>query len=94
MRLSEERIEVIADAIVDRLAEEELVDLTLDEERLAGSIARLIAADLAKEEAIQRDAVAWLERHRPHLEPGTSAWSIELERKREEIAVTRGYVLP
>lgn len=94
MRMSEERIDKIAQDIVDRLAEDELVDITMDEEHLADRIAVLIADDLAREDLIQREAVEWLGRHRPHLEAGTSAWSIELGKKREEIAITRGYVLP
>jgi hypothetical protein len=94
MRMSEQRIERIATSIVDRLAEEELVDLTMDEEELAQRIARLIAGDLELEDAIREEASAWLTRNRPHLEPGTSDWVIELERKREEIAIAKAYVLP
>ena len=94
MRMSEERIEKIARDIVDRLAEDELVDLTVDEDMLAERIAVLIAKDLAVEDLIQREAVEWLGRHKPHLEAGTSAWSIELDRKREDIAISKGYVLP
>lgn len=94
MRMSEERIDKIAQDIVDRLAEDELIDLTVDEDMLAERIGVLIARDLAVEEEIQREAVEWLRKHRPHLEPGTSDWSIELDAKRDDIAISRGYVLP
>ncbi len=94
MRLSEERIEKIATDIVDRLAEEELVDLTIEEDKLAEKIAVLILHDLQKEDLIQQEAVEWLARHKPFLEKGTSQWSIELDRKREELAIAKGYVLP
>lgn len=94
MRLSEDRIEAISMAITDRLAEEELVDLTMDEDDLAHLIAQVIGRDLAIEDEIQREAVQWLETNRKHLETGTSAWQIELEKQRESLAVRRGYLLP
>jgi len=94
MRLSEERIEAIAVAITDRLAEDELVDLTIDEEDLAHLIGNVIARDLKLEDEIQREAVEWLEVNRKHLDTGSSAWQIELDRQREQIAIRRGYTLP
>jgi hypothetical protein len=94
MRLSEERIEAIAVAITDRLAEGELVDLTIDEEDLAHLIGNVIARDLKLEDEIQREAVEWLEVNRKHLDAGSSAWHIELDRQREQIAIRRGYTLP
>lgn len=94
MRLSDDRIESISMAITDRLAEEELVDLTIDEDDLANLVAEVIRRDLAIEDEIQREAVEWLETNKKHLETGTSAWQIELERQRENLAVRRGYLLP
>lgn len=94
MRLSEERIESISRAITDRLAEEELVDLTIDEEDLAALVAQVISKDLAREDEIQREATEWVERNKKHLEPGTTDWQIELERQRERLAIRHGYVLP
>ena len=94
MRLSEERIEAIALAITDRLAEEELVDLTIDEEDLAQLISDTIVKDLKLEDEIQREAVEWLGVNRKHLDTGSSAWHIELEKQREQIAIRRGYKLP
>lgn len=94
MRLTEERIEAIAMAITDRLAEEELVDLTIDEEDLANLVANVITRDLAREDEIQREAVEFVRKTKPQLDPGSTGWSIELERARDQIAVRRGYVLP
>lgn len=94
MRLSEERIEAIALAITDRLAEEELVDLTIDEDDLASLIAEVMIKDFSREDEVQREAVEWLEVNRKHLDAGSSAWQIELEQKREQIAIQRGYRLP
>ena len=94
MRFSEERIEKIASDIVDRLAEDELVDLTVEEEELAGLIGELLLEDLERESLIRREAIDWLKRNRPRLDPGTDAWSIELEKKLEDIAISKAYVLP
>ena len=94
MRLSEERIEAISLAITDRLAEEELVDLTIDEDDLANLISEVMIKDFTREDEIQREAVEWLEINRKHLDPGSNAWRIELEQKREQIAIRRGYRMP
>lgn len=94
MRLSEERIEAVSRAIVDRLAEEELVDLTLDEDDLVNLVAHVLLKDLQKEDEIQREAVQWVEINKKHLDPGSTAWQIEIERRRERIAIQRGYSLP
>ena len=94
MRLSEERIEIIALAIADRLAEQELVDLTIDEDDLANLIGEVMIKDFQREDDIQREAVEWLEVNRKHLDAGSSAWRVELEQKRDQIAIQRGYRLP
>jgi hypothetical protein len=94
MRLNDARIDSIATAIVDRLAEDEVVDLTLSEDDLANLIGDVIRKDLAIEEQIHAEAVAWLRQHRKHLVEGSDAWEIELHRQREQLAVRRGYVLP
>ena len=94
MRLSEDRVESIALAISDRLAEEELVDLEIDEDDLAILIGRVIVRDLTREDEIQREAVQWIEINKSHLETGTTAWQVEMDKRRESIAIQRGYVLP
>lgn len=94
MRLSEERVDAIALAITDKVAEEELIDLEMDEENLADLISEVILKDLRKEEEVHREAVEFVKKTKPGLEPGSSGWSIELDRAREQFAVKRGYVLP
>lgn len=94
MRLSEERIEAISLAITDRIAEHELVDLTMDEEDLAELIGGVLLKDLAREDEIQRAAVEWVTVNKKHMEAGTTDWQIEVDRQREKMAVQRGYVLP
>ena len=94
MRLNDSRIDSIATSIVDRLAEDEAVDLTMGEDDLANLIGDVIRRDLATEEQIHSEAVAWLRQNRKRLVEGSDEWEIELHRQREQLAIRRGYVLP
>lgn len=93
MRLTEERIAVIAREIVDALLDDELVDLEITEERFTFLIESLILRDLKTEDEIDEQAAAFLLRHKPHLEEGSPEWEIEMERKKEDLAVAKGYVI-
>ena len=94
MRLNENRIDAICTAIVDRLAEEEMVDLTISEEDLADVLSVAFQKDLQTEEEIQHEAVEWIRLNRKRMQEGTSEWEIELEQQRDRLAIRRGYVLP
>ena len=94
MRMSEERVEGISLAITDRLAEAELIDLTIDEDDVANLIFEVIIADMRMEEEVHREAVQWIETNKKHLEPGSTAWQVELDQRREQIAIRSGYRLP
>ena len=71
-----------------------LLPLLLSQQDLASLIGEVIIGDLKREDEIQREAVEWLEVNRKHVEPGSNAWKIELDQKREQIAIQRGYFLP
>lgn len=92
MRLSEERVAIIARRITDKLLDDELVDLEIDEDRFKFLIETLIIRDLKIEDEIDEEATAFLLKNRPKLEEGSTEWSVELERKKEELSVARGYV--
>jgi hypothetical protein len=94
MRLNDRRIELIARNIVDRLAGEEMIDLTFSEDDLTHLVAELIERDLSIEDAIQEEAVKWMRINRKHVDEGSDAWGIELDRQRDQLAIRRGYVLP
>jgi hypothetical protein len=93
MRMSEERVMVIAAEIANTLLDEELVDLEVDEDRFEFLIGNLIIKDLQIEDELDEEATAWLKKHRARLEEGSTEWDIELERAKEELAVARGYVI-
>lgn len=93
MRLSEERVAVIAREIADTLLDEELVDLEIDEDRFVFLVESLLLRDFQIEDELDEEATAWLRKHRSRLEEGSTEWDIELERAKEELAVARGYVI-
>ena len=92
MRLSEERITVLAKDICDRLLDEELVDLEMAENDFASLIETLILTDLRIEDEIDEQATAFLLKNRPQLEEGSTAWDVEFERKKLDLSMARGYV--
>lgn len=92
MRLSEERVALLAREITDKLLDEELVDLEIDEDRFIFLVETLLLKDLKIEDEIDEEATAFLLKNKPALEEGSTEWGVELERKKEELSVARGYV--
>jgi len=92
VRLSEERIAIIARMISDRLLDEEHVDLEIDEDKFNFLVENLILRDLKIEDEIDEEATAFVLKTKPNLEEGSTEWDVELERRKEEFSVARGYV--
>lgn len=92
MRLSEERVAVLARLISNRLLDEELVDLEISENDFVFQIESLILKDLQIEGEIDEEATTFLLKTKPNLEEGSTEWDVELERKKEEFSIARGYV--
>jgi hypothetical protein len=93
MRLSEERVAVIARDIANTLLDEELVDLEIEEDRFIFIVESAILKDLAIEDEIDEAATEWIKKNRRHVEEGSTEWEVEMERVKEELAVARGYVI-
>ncbi len=93
MRLSEERISRLAEEIANALLDDELIDLEIDEKKFVFFVQGLILQDLKIEDEIDEQATAWLLQHKPQLEEGTTEWEIQLDRVKEDLAVSRGYVI-
>jgi len=91
MRLTEERVAVIAREICNRLLDEELVDLEVGESDFVNLVEGLILRDLKIEDEIDEEATAFVLKNKPQLEEGSTEWQIELERKKEEFSIARGY---
>lgn len=93
MRLTEERIAVIAKQICDALLDEEHVDLEITEERFRFIIESLLLEDFRLGDKIDDEATEWMRKHRPHVSEGTNEWEVQLEKVREDLAVAKGYVI-
>ncbi|MBK6736059.1 MAG: DUF507 family protein [bacterium] len=92
MRLSEERITVLAKEICERLLDEELVDIELAENDFMRLVEMLIMTDLRIEDEIDEQTTTFLLKNRPQLEEGSTAWEVEFERKKLDLSMARGYV--
>ena len=92
MRLSEERVSVLARMVCDRLLDEELADLEISEDDFVFQVENLILKDLKIEDEIDEEATVFLLKNKPKLEEGSTEWEVELERKKEEFSIARGYV--
>jgi hypothetical protein len=92
VRLSEERIAVLARAVCDRLLDEELVDLEMAESDFVVMIETVILTDLRLEDEIDEQVTAFLLKNRPQLDEGSTAWDVEFERKKLDLSMARGYV--
>ena len=92
MRLSEERVAVLARMVCDRLLDEELADLEISEDDFVFQVENLILKDLKIEDEIDEEATTFLLKNKPKLEEGSTEWEVELDRKKEEFSIARGYV--
>jgi hypothetical protein len=92
VRLSEERITVLAKEICERLLDEELVDIELAENDFMRLVEMLIITDLRIEDEIDEQTTTFLLKNRPQLEEGSTAWEVEFERKKLDLSMARGYV--
>jgi len=92
MRLSEERVAVISKIICNNLLDDELIDLEIDEDGFINLVENLLIKDMLVEGEIDEEATAFLLKNNLNLEEGSTAWGVELERKKEELSIARGYV--
>ena len=53
----------------------------------------MILQDLRMEDQIDEEAAAWLHKHRSHIQDGTPDWEIAMEKVKEDIAISKGYVI-
>ncbi len=93
MRLSEERVHVVASRIVHHLIEGGAIEKPENENLLKQRIASWIIEDLKMEDEIDREARRILRSYSHPLEEGSEEWEIKLRQTKEELAARRGYVL-
>jgi len=85
-------VSVLARLITDKLLDEEHIDLEIDEDRFVFLIESFLIRDMKMEGEIDEEATAFLLKTKPNLEEGSTQWEVELERKKEELSIAKGYV--
>ncbi|MBN1423794.1 DUF507 family protein [Candidatus Fermentibacteria bacterium] len=93
MRLSEERVHVLAAHIVQKLVEAEAVVAPDNENLLKQRVAAWIIDDLKTEDEIDREARRILRSLSRPPEEGSEEWDIKLRQTRDDLAQRRGYAL-
>jgi hypothetical protein len=94
VRLSEERVAVIAAKIVNVVTTRpDLLHFTGDRNKLTRDVVRWILAELKIEDAITQEAVNQVAGYGRGSPPGSSEWQILVDKHKDEIARRRGYVL-
>jgi len=94
MKLSEERVAVIAARIANVLATRtDLVRFTGDRNKLTRDMVRWILSDFKIEDEITQEAVNQVAGYGRGIPLGSSEWQILVDKHKDEIARRRGYVL-
>jgi uncharacterized protein len=93
VRLTEKRIDRLADRIVDTLLEEDLIDFKPTTKQMIAEVSRFIASDLAMEDEITNEAMARLATYSRKIVEGSTEWMLLLNKHKEEIATKKGYIL-
>ncbi len=83
---------MLARLITDKLLDEEHLDLEIEEDRFTFLLEAFLLRDMKVEDEIDEEATAFLLKAKPNLEEGSTLWDVELERKKEELSIARGYV--
>lgn len=92
MKLTEEKIQRLAERVVDRLLDDDLVDFKMPESRLRSGIGHVIEEDLRIDDEIANEAIAKIESYKREIPYGSDEWRLLFERFFREIAERRGYV--
>lgn len=93
MRLSEERIQFIAQQVVKELLEKKLITYTGSRIVLESEMARIVMEDLRIEEEIDREVAEMIGKMKRNIVPGSPEWNAIYMQKKEEIARRKNYIL-
>ncbi len=93
MRLSEEKIALLARRVVDRLWDDDLIDFKMQERDLHLKIAQVLQQDLTIEDEISNEAIERIETYKRDIPYGSPEWRLLYDRFFDEIAERRGYTV-
>jgi len=93
MRLSPEKMLLLARRVVERLWNADLIDFKMPERDLQLQIAHVLEEDLRIEDEVSNEAIARIESYKREIPYGSDEWRILYDRFFSEIATRRGYTL-
>ncbi|MCX7918371.1 MAG: DUF507 family protein [bacterium] len=93
-RLSDERIESIANQIIANLIKKKLIAVkNSDKTSIVHKIVQIIAADQKLEEEIESETLRILKTYEQKVAPGTPQWQVVFNQTKERIAKKKGFIL-
>jgi len=92
MRLSESRVEFIAQQIARALVEKKMVGYYNRKRKFHSVIARVIIQDLAFEDKIDKEVVKIIRSIKRDIPEGSAEWSSIYQQKKEELAKRYNYI--
>ena len=93
MRLTAEKMAHLAQRLVDRLWDGDLIDFKMQERDLRYQIAAVLEEDLRIEDEIANEAIERIQSYKRDIPYGSDEWRILYERFFHEIATRRGYTV-
>jgi len=92
LKLTNEKMAHLAERVVDRLLEADLVDFKMPEARFRAGLLAVLEEDLRIEDEISNEAIARIDTYKRDIPYGSDEWRLLFERFFREIAERRGYV--
>ena len=92
MRLSEARIEFIAEQLEKALISQKMIGYYSRKRKLSSIIARVVIQDLAFEDKIDKEVEKTILSIKRNIPEGSAEWSSIFQQKKEELAKRYNYV--
>ena len=93
IRTLAEKMARLAERLVDRLWDEDLIDFKMQERDLRHQVTQVIEEDLRIEDEIANEAIERIQTYKRDIPYGSDEWRILYDRFFAEIALRRGYTL-
>jgi hypothetical protein len=93
VRLTAEKMAHLAQRVVDRLWDADLIDFKMHERDLRQQIVGVLEEDLRIEDEIANEAIERIQTYKREIPYGSDEWRVLYERFFHEIALRRGYTV-
>jgi len=93
MRVTEERIQSLATAVVDRLQEQELLEISGSKERLIRAVGKAVTDELSVEDRLHAEIQALLKQYDAEFQSGRADYQKMFTMVKTKLVKERGLVL-